>query len=374
MVALSLIEGFTNRGHEVVCAASSWNDGEFEKRLKKLSIVYSLIPLGFISRTVTWSALRMTFVQGMTLPALWWRYRRILRSFRPDVVVHSNFHHVSLLWPLFRNEINVFHVHDSFAPTKFHRWLFKFLDRRISLFVGVSSFIADTLLRLGLPENKVRFVLNGVTSDRSPADANGSYPKKNATLSDHSIRIGIVGQVDEWKGHEDLVEALHILQQVGQPFVCRIFGTGSPEFAAKLKAEIQHRGLTDRVEWMGFVSDRKFMYDQIDICVVPSRIHEAFGMAAAEASSYGVPVVASRKGALPEIVADNLTGYLVDAGAPEQIAKRICDLAVSPATRREMSKRGQAHIASSLGAEKMIERMEALLIELTHVSALGTER
>jgi glycosyltransferase involved in cell wall biosynthesis len=366
-VTLSLMEGLRNRGHEVRCIASTWKDGRFEKCLQDVSIPYDLLPLGFISKTFTWSVLRMTWAQAFRLPQLWVGYRKVVSSFQPDVVLHSTFHHVFLLWPLFGDKPNIFHVHESFAATPFYRRLFKVLSRRISLFVGVSKFVAETLINLGVPEPKVRYVLNGIAKDNSSssgAGENGSKHKEHAPQRNGQIRIGIVGQIGEWKGHEDLIDALRILEENQEPFVCRIFGSGSPEFAATLKSRIEAYKLTNKVEWMGFVDDRKLIYDGMDVCVVPSRGSEPFGMVAAEALMYGIPVVASRTGGLPEVVLDEDCGYLVDTRSPEQIADRIRELSGFCANRSGIGRIANAQVLTVLSAKRMIDEMETLFESL----------
>jgi glycosyltransferase involved in cell wall biosynthesis len=366
MVTLSLMEGLRNRGHEVRCITSAWNDGRFEKRLEELSIPYNPLPLGFVSKTFSSSTLRMTLAQGLRLGGLWLGYRKATRFFRPDIVLHSGIHHLLLLWPLLGHEVNVFHVHDTFAPTPFYRRLFGALSRRVTTFVGVSKFVAESLINLGVTESKVAYVLNGIVVDDSTGRAagNGSKDKKNGSEPGGPIRIGIVGQVDEWKGHEDLIDALHILEEKRQPFVCRIFGSGSPEFAAKLRYRIDEYKLANKVEWMGFVDDRRAIYGGMDVCVVPSRISEAFGMVAAEASMFGLPVIASRTGALMEVVLDDETGYIVDAKSPEQIAEKIYALSTSPGTLVKMGRSAAAHVLEALSAKQMIDKMEALFESL----------
>lgn len=364
LVTISLIEGLRDRGHEVQCLTTTWGNGEFAKLLEKSSVPYACLPLGFISKTVSWPAIWMTLDQTRKLPALWRGFRKLIKAFRPDIIVHSNFHHIFVLWPLLKAQVNVFHVHDNFPATPFYRRLFKILSRRITVFVGVSKFVANTLMNLGVSENKVFHVLNGVAFDDSEyrTASNG-----NENLSKHNgaIRIGIVGQVDEWKGHEDLVDALHILDEKQKPFVCRIFGAGSDQFAAKLKNKIAGYGLTNKIEWMGFIANRKSIYDSLDVCVVPSRMSEAFGMVAAEALMRGVPVVASRGGALPEVVLHGDSTYLVDPRSPEQIADRLVVLS-GFSTPRSMKPRraANAKTLAALSAERMVDEMEELLGQL----------
>jgi glycosyltransferase involved in cell wall biosynthesis len=364
LVTLSLIEGLRSRGHEVQCLTTTWGDGKFAKLLEKSSVPYTCLPLGFISKTVSWPAIRMTLDQIRKLPALWHGFRKLIKAFRPDIIVHSNFHHIFVLWPLLKAETNVFHVHDNFPATPFYRRLFKILNRRITAFVGVSKFVANTLMNLGVPENKVFHVLNGVSFDdsdyRTGSNGDDSLSKHNG-----AIRIGIVGQVDEWKGHEDLIDALHILDQKQEPFICRIFGAGSDEFAAKLKNKIAEYELTNNIEWMGFIANRRSIYDNLDVCVVPSRMSEAFGMVAAEALMYGVPVVASRIGALPEVVLHGDRTYLVDSQSPEQIADQLVLLSGFSTNRSEKTRRAtNAQTLAALSTKRMVDEMEEFLNQL----------
>jgi glycosyltransferase involved in cell wall biosynthesis len=306
-------------------------------------------------------AIWMTLDQIHKLPALWRGFRKLIKAFRPDIIVHSNFHHIFVLWPLLKSEINVFHVHDNFPATPFYRRLFKILSRRMTVFVGVSKFVANALTNLGVPRNKVVHVLNGVAFDGSEyrTGSNSNYKHNGA------IRIGIVGQVDEWKGHEDLVDALHLLDQKQEPFVCRIFGAGSEEFAAKLKNKIAQYGLTNKIEWMGFIANRKSIYDNLDVCVVPSRMSEAFGMVAAEALMHGVPVVASRNGALPEVILHGDSTYLVDPRSPEQIADQLVLLSALSTVRSGKPRRAaNAQTLAALSAKRMVDEMEEVFDQL----------
>lgn len=363
IVTLLLLKGLRDRGHEVSCITSTWRDGKFEKRLRELSIPFTALPLGFISKTLSWSALGMTLEQGWKLPSLWLGYRKAIKSFQPDVVLHSGFHHVVLLWPFLGRGIDVFHVHDAFAPTKFYARLFKMLSRRIKAFVGVSKFVAESLRIVGVRETQITYVLNGVDADAiAVRRVGGTGVDRNGPF-----RIGIVGQIAEWKGHEDLVDALRALDSEGYEFVCRIFGGGSPEFTARLRSRIEAHALADKVEWMGYVDDADSIYQCLDICVVPSRFPEPFGMVAAEAGVHGLPVVATRVGGLPEIVVNEQTGYLVNAGSPEELAEKIGLLMKSPELQIKMGLSAAAHVMNELSVAKMTETLENIFESLIAV-------
>jgi glycosyltransferase involved in cell wall biosynthesis len=354
------MEGLRERGHEVRCLTSTWTDGSFEKEIERLGIGSTSLPLGFISKTMSMSAFRMTLGQLIRLPLLWVGYRQALQEFGPDVVVHSAIHHTFLLCPAFGREKNVFHVHDNFVPKRFYRVLFGLLNKRIDCFIAVSNFVAEGLRNLGIKEAKITTVLNGSLV----FGTNSGTPECLLPKDSSIIRLGIVGQVADWKGHAVLIEALNILKRKKLPFVCRIFGDGDSGFRTRLKSKINEYGLGQMVEWQGFISDRVTIYHNIDICLIPSTFSEPFGMVAAEAATFGLPVIASRIGGLPEVVLDRKTGLLVEAGSSEELAATIYSLSKSSELRRELGEGGINFVANNLSANRMTAEVEAVFRRL----------
>ncbi|MGH9881413.1 MAG: glycosyltransferase, partial [Pyrinomonadaceae bacterium] len=192
VVTLSLMKELRDRGHQLACLTSTWSDGKFQKQVESLSIPCTSAALGFISKQLDWSAFRMTLVQLIKLPVLWVRYRRTLKSFRPDVVLHSDFHHVFLLWPLLGAARNVFHVHDYFAPTRFYSRMFRLLCRRLDTVVAVSHFIGESLTRVGIPEDRIKCVLNGISLDKADGRAQDVAVSRQVRSEMCKPRVGIV--------------------------------------------------------------------------------------------------------------------------------------------------------------------------------------
>jgi glycosyltransferase involved in cell wall biosynthesis len=86
----------------------------------------------------------------------------------------------------------------------------------------------------------------------------------------------------------------------------------------------------DLVVIPGWVDDLAPLYARAAVVAVPSRF-ETFGQSALEAMLHGAPVVASRAGALPELVGDGVTGLLVPPGDPEALAAAVAALLGDPA-------------------------------------------
>jgi glycosyltransferase involved in cell wall biosynthesis len=175
------------------------------------------------------------------------------------------------------------------------------------------------------------------------------------TGPDETLAVGIVGQVEAWKGHADLVDAFAATAVSASVIRLHIFGKGSNEYEAELQQRIKHAGLESRVEWHGFVADRDSIYRQLDICVVPSRGNDPLPTSAIEAAMHGIPVIASRSGGLPEVVEDGVDGFLFDVGNVSALAQHLMTLISNPSLRRSMGDRARTRAKERFGRARFVD-------------------
>jgi len=353
-ITLLVIRGLQERGHDVHCVSTIWGDGDFWQRLVEAGIPRRKMPFGFISKTLRWSPMWMTLDQLIRVPQLWFQYLRCVREFQPDIVLHSNFHHAFLVSPFLNPKRTFLHLHASFAITAFYRRIIGFLSRRLTSIIPVSQSVGRSILALGIPASKVRVVLNGVET---------KVTRKSSTDDTrHPFTIGIVGQIGEWKGHTDLVDALAILARDKVNYTCLIYGRGEESYITQLKQRISELGLSGSVRFMDFEKILQNIFENLDVCVVPSRHDDPFPTTAIEAALFGVPVIASRKGGLPEIVVDGKTGVLVDAGSPSQIAQAILKLHMNQALRKSIGRDARSHAQKNFCYSRMAKELESIFL------------
>src|SRR5579862_8665972 len=108
IMALELGEGLRARGCDVSYVTSLWGDGDFSARLQILAVPFHRMRLGFISATLNRACLWMTADQLWRWPKLLADYQGFLRSAKPQHVIHTNWHHLLLLWPLLRPTRDLF--------------------------------------------------------------------------------------------------------------------------------------------------------------------------------------------------------------------------------------------------------------------------
>jgi glycosyltransferase involved in cell wall biosynthesis len=126
--------------------------------------------------------------------------------------------------------------------------------------------------------------------------------------------------------------------------------------------------LADEVRFCGFVSDAPDLLSQIDIFILPS-LYEGLGVAVLEAMAAGKPVIASRVGGLPELVADGETGLLVAPKNVEGLVEAIARLADDESLARAMGKKGAARAQANFSLEQMAAKNEAYYYELVGAPA-----
>ena len=202
---------------------------------------------------------------------------------------------------------------------------------------SVSHFnrqLLDTLYP-GETSGKIEVVRTGITV----ADLGGPVrPPAN-----DPVTIISVGALEPRKGFLFLIDACRLLAEEGVRFRLEILGDG-PMRGAIRRAVIKG-GLADRVRFHGAVPPGGVAeaVAEADIFALASvvasdRSMDDLPVALLEAMSLGKPVVASAISGMPEVVADNISGLLVDPGNPRTLANALRRLIVDPALRERLGK------------------------------------
>ncbi|HEY6111211.1 MAG TPA: glycosyltransferase family 4 protein [Chthoniobacterales bacterium] len=347
VMTLELVRGLREQGKTVDVVTSFWGEREFRSRCEKLGARVHMMRLGFISATVSWPAIRMTLHQLLHWPGALIAYSRFLKRTAPRKIIHTNWHHLLLLGPLLKPHRDVFWVHEVIPNNPRYRKFFLWLARRLQCFVAVSEAVAGSLRKIDIDQKNIRVVHNGI---RDPA---GDF--EPARSERDKLVVGIVGQVGARKGHEDLLEAFAIAASEFAAAELHLFGQAPTEYIEYLRDRARQLGIGEKIVWHGFVGDRTEIYREMDVCVVPSRVEEPLPTVAIEAAFFSIPVVATRQGGLSEIVEDAVTGFLVEASQPAEIASRLKMLLSDEALRRGMGENARRRAIERFNSKRFIE-------------------
>jgi len=157
------------------------------------------------------------------------------------------------------------------------------------------------------------------------------------------IVIGIVKSLCPQYGIDILINAFANLKSRHPHIKLKIAGKG--EFESVYKNQVKDLGIDGSVEFLGFVdhSELPHLLSTFDIFAMPS-IEESFGVAALEASAAGLPVVASRVGGVPEVIENNVTGYLIERKNVNELTSALEKLIRDPRLRLDMGKAGRKFV------------------------------
>ncbi len=201
--------------------------------------------------------------------------------------------------------------------------------------IAISEFVKAQLLKGGLAEDKIVVRYLGVDTERFVPDpsARALWAREFSVGADELI-LSTVSYLRLFKNPHVLVETCKELADRKVP--ARLFVAGDGEILPSLRDLSKQLGVEDRIHWLGNVPDPKSLLQASDIFVLAS-VGEAFGLVLAEAMACGVPIVGSRSGSLPEVVAEGLTGLLATPLDPRAFADQLETLARNPELRKRMA-------------------------------------
>jgi len=228
--------------------------------------------------------------------------------------------------------------------------------------VGVSDFMVSRMRRLP-HARRLRRIYNGVDPARfAPAEASAE-PGDPAVGT--PLAAAIAARLIPGKGIDDAIAAV-AGARARAAISLRIAGDG-PERAC-LEAQIRRHGAQDAVTLAGLVGDMPGFWRSCDVALFPShQFIESFGIAAVEAMASCKPVIATRNGAVPELIADGETGTLVEPGDARGLADALVTYAQQPELRRAHGEAGRARV---------VERFDIAVCARQYLECLGitTER
>ncbi|WP_026874086.1 glycosyltransferase family 4 protein [Inquilinus limosus] len=197
--------------------------------------------------------------------------------------------------------------------------------------IVTSPGTARDLHRYGVEAARIGVVLPG-TDPTPPAQGSGEAAPVLLCVATLTPR----------KGYLDLVAALQRLAGLSWRLVCAgSLERDAPHAAAVLTA-VEEAGLSDRIRFLGEIDEPALLrhYDGADLFVLPSH-HEGYGMALAEASARGLPIVSTTGGAIPDTVPPD-AGILVPPGDVDALTEALRRLLTDPGARLRMREAGLA--------------------------------
>jgi len=352
---VEVAKGLRQRGHSVAVAVS-YSGYPLEVGLTQAGV--ELFDLGKRGR---WD-----------IPGYVTRLLGLVREYRPDVL-HSYLTVPNLAAALFswayRQTAVVWGVRAADMRMEHYDWLARLTERSTSWVAGRADGIIVNShaglahhLRLGFPESRMRVIHNGIDTDRFHPDAAGGADLRArwGVLRDELL-IGLVGRLDPMKGHDLFFEAAAGIAASNPRvrFVCA--GSGRPQLAARLRAQVNELGMQDRVVWQEAVADPVPVYGALDgFC--SASISEGFSNVIAEAMSCGVPCVVTDVGDSSYIVAG--LGFIAQPANVASLREALAALLDAVGSGRIDRQALRNRIVEEFSLANLVDRTEQALCEI----------
>ena len=206
----------------------------------------------------------------------------------------------------------------------------------VTLFIAPSNFVKNFLIKHSMDKSQICVLPHMVP----PPICHGN------TVTDRYVAY--CGRLTHEKGIHILVAAAKLLPQI--QFLLTGILSHMPSTIKNIPNNIRCVGWQNRIE----LAD---LYRNARLTVIPSICFETFGLVAIEAMSYGLPVIASRLGALQEIVDDGITGLLFEPGNVLDLVSKIQLLWDNPALCSELGAAAREKALSAYSEQLYFERL-----------------
>lgn len=163
----------------------------------------------------------------------------------------------------------------------------------------------------------------------------------------------LLGHVSNFRPVKRVLDVLEVFLRVQRRLPARLVMIGDGPERSRAEAFCRDHRIMDRVLFLGNVPNLEEVVGSFDLFLLPSET-ESFGMAALEALASEVPVIASRAGGLPEVVADGVNGFLLPVGDVEAMAERAVELLADDARRAAFGRAGREWAVERFHVDRVV--------------------
>jgi glycosyltransferase involved in cell wall biosynthesis len=273
--------------------------------------------------------------------------RKVIRDFKPDII-HS-FSGRALSNALIAS-IGLKCLHIAYRGTmgNLSFWdpasRMSFLNQRLNKIICVSDAVKDSLLALGVANEKLVRIYKGHDQNWYPAS---KLSRSDLGLPvDHCI-VACVANNRPVKGLDTLINAFLALPK-DRKSILLIIGEDPDGSLKKLAAG------DSRIIFLGFRSDATQIVSLADVFCMPSRRREGFPKAVIEAMIQGIPAVVTSVGGLPEMVIDGAQGFVVEPDKPKLLSQSLLQLIDNQELRKQLGQQARLRVLNEFSIENTI--------------------
>lgn len=264
-----------------------------------------------------------------------------------------------------KRPLAVMNFHNSTTPSS---WYYRFIENTIDAWVmisvtqivSVSKNCLDSLQErhafLGC--TKLSYIYNGI---EDPTRLLKDIPPTTENKSPIGRYCLMLATYETRKGHAYLLQAFEMVVQDFPNVQLRIYGHGRPHEKKQVADEVKRLRLENNVTLGDFTPETAALLAGASVLVVPSQAHESFGLTIIEAMAFGVPVVTTDVGGMPEVLGDSNAGYVCSKDDPLEFAVAIKNILGNPTLAAELGRNGRQAFKQRFTASTMAQQYESII-------------
>jgi glycosyltransferase involved in cell wall biosynthesis len=302
----------------------------------------------------------ISFRKIATILRLYYLLLKELLQFKPDLIYfqisplgwafYRDCSYVFLM-KIFRKKI-VYHMHgkgisEAVNRSKITKNIYRWVFRNSSMICLSESLVYDIE---AVYSGKPFIVNNGI-----PAI---SKPERVGREGKNTFSILFLSNLILSKGILVFLDAIEVFKSKHTNFIATIVGKEAEISSIELQAEIEKRDLKNEVFYLGpkYGDEKNQVFMNSDVLVYPT-YNDVWGLVIIEAMQFGLPVIATREGAIPLLVEDGVTGLLAEKKNPEQLSDKLYYLYCNREIGKQMGLEGQKIFYNRYTLEKFEENV-----------------
>ncbi len=228
---------------------------------------------------------------------------------------------------------------------------------------AISGEVRDYYCReTGFAPARMAVIPNGIDLRRiDSADSTGV--REELGIGDEDFVVGTVARLDTTKDTVTLVRAFAKLRRERQTSSQKLMIVGDGDQKPALERLVAEQGLTDAVLFTGTRHDVPRLLNAMNLFALSS-LSEGLPVTALEAMGASLPIVATNVGALPELVEEGATGFLVEPMRTEEMAARLARLAADRELARQFGAAARRKVEREYGIDRMLRRYADLYLDV----------
>lgn len=255
----------------------------------------------------------------------------------------------------------VYHFHNKGIQSNQNKWFDNLLYKSIFKNVDVillSKFLYPDIKKY-FEEDRLFYCPNGIQKV--------NIQKQAQNFNHSSVKILFLSNLIESKGLYILLEACKLLHNRKIPFKCIIVGEEGDISKKQLENRIDEIGLNGSVNYYGkkIGCEKDELLTGVDIFVHPT-VEDCFPLVLLEAMQHSLPIVSTIEGGIPEIIDDEISGFLVQKNDAQALSEKLELLILNPQLRNKMGVAGLKKFENNFTLEIFENNITNILIKISN--------